>query len=166
MIPLSSELKTVNSVSYLDDDRSKFLKCSILKLQKNLLPSTPSDIFLWVPENATRYLPLWLSRLTNVYILPIETEVIFHSYFLLSPPPIHTDPSFLDTSAISRIFLTNNQAWNVPTGQLSNDTNWVGRDAFELDYYLTGRWRLTFSLDFAYQMGYRCGASLIQYIFV
>ena len=45
------------------------------------------------------------------------------------------------------------EAWFVSS--LANDTSWVGRDAFDLDYYLTGRWRLTFSLDFAHQMGYK-----------
>ena len=50
------------------------------------------------------------------------------------------------------------EAWFVSS--LANDTSWVGRDAFDLDCYLTdcyltGRWRLTLSLDFAHQMGYK-----------
>ena len=32
--------------------------------------------------------------------------------------------------------------------------SWQGRSEFEIDYYLTGRWRLTFSLEFAKKMGY------------
>jgi hypothetical protein len=34
------------------------------------------------------------------------------------------------------------EAWFVSS--LANDTQWVGRDAFDMNYYLTGRWRLTF----------------------
>jgi len=99
----------VYSGDIYDEERSKFLKCSLLKLQLNLLPTTPSDIFLWLPENGTttQTPPAWLSRLTNVHVMGIQRE-----------------------------------AWYVPA--LANDSMWVGRDAFELDYYLTGRWRLTF----------------------
>jgi hypothetical protein len=102
----------------INANSTKYLKCSLLKLQSNLLPTTPADIFLWIHSNSTYVIPKWLSSLKNTYIMPIHNDV-----------------------------------WNIPS--LSNDSTWVGRDAFELDYYLTGRWRLTFSLDFAHQMGYK-----------
>jgi hypothetical protein len=43
--------------------------------------------------------------------------------------------------------------WLVPCG-LTPDSQWVTRNKFDVDYFLMGRWRLTFSLDFAKEMGY------------
>jgi hypothetical protein len=43
--------------------------------------------------------------------------------------------------------------WQVPCG-LKNDSQWALRHRFSLDYYLMGRWRLTFSFDFVKAMGY------------
>ena len=97
----------VFSDGVVDGEKAKYLKCSLLKLQENFLPTTPSDIFLWLPVNATRIVPSWIKALKSVYVMEIQKE-----------------------------------AWYIPA--LRNDTQWVGRDAFELDYYLTGRWRLTF----------------------
>jgi hypothetical protein len=102
----------------LEGDKARYLKCSLLKLRDNFLPSTPADIFLWLPVNASHVTPRWLTEMKDVYLMEIQRE-----------------------------------AWFVSS--LANDTSWVGRDAFNLDYYLTGRWRLTFSLDFAHQMGYK-----------
>ncbi len=43
--------------------------------------------------------------------------------------------------------------WRIPCGLIS-DTKWALRKHFDIDYYLMGRWRLSFSLDFAKEMGY------------
>lgn len=43
--------------------------------------------------------------------------------------------------------------WRIPCG-LKHNSQWSLREHFDLDYYLMGRWRLTFSLDFARAMGY------------
>jgi hypothetical protein len=45
------------------------------------------------------------------------------------------------------------ETWKIPCG-LTNDSEWVLRKNFDIDYYLMGRWRLTFSLDFVKEMGY------------
>lgn len=34
----------------LGQNATKYLKCSLLKLQENLLTTTPGDIYIWVPE--------------------------------------------------------------------------------------------------------------------
>jgi len=46
------------------------------------------------------------------------------------------------------------ETWQTPL-YMTNESLWVARDSFNLDYYLVGRWRLTYGLDFATQMGYR-----------
>eukprot|EP01032_Pedospumella_encystans_P038939 gene38939-44143_t len=43
--------------------------------------------------------------------------------------------------------------WRIPCG-LIEDSKWAVRKHFDIDYYLMGRWRLSFSLDFAKEMGY------------
>eukprot|EP01038_Epipyxis_sp_PR26KG_P005286 gene5286-7347_t len=45
-------------------------------------------------------------------------------------------------------------SWLIPCG-LVDDSEWVVRKKFDLDYYLMGRWRLTYSLDFVKEMGYK-----------
>jgi hypothetical protein len=45
------------------------------------------------------------------------------------------------------------ETWKIPCG-LIDDSEWAVRKHFDIDYYLMGRWRLTFSLDFAKEMGY------------
>ncbi len=65
-------------------------------------------------------------------------------------------PSWLNSTAFPRVHVMEiePETWRVPCG-LVNDSQWAVRDHFSLDYYLMGRWRLTFSLDFARAMGYR-----------
>mmetsp|Transcript_1550 Transcript_1550/g.2631 ORF Transcript_1550/g.2631 Transcript_1550/m.2631 type:complete len:383 (-) Transcript_1550:1744-2892(-) len=46
------------------------------------------------------------------------------------------------------------ETWRIPCG-LVDDSQWAVRKHFNIDYYLMGRWRLTFSLDFAKAMGYK-----------
>jgi hypothetical protein len=43
------------------------------------------------------------------------------------------------------------ETWKIPCGLIS-DSEWALRNRFSIDYYLMGRWRLTFSLDFAKEM--------------
>jgi hypothetical protein len=45
------------------------------------------------------------------------------------------------------------ETWRIPCG-LVDDSKWAVRSHFDVDYYLMGRWRLAFSLDFARAMGY------------
>jgi hypothetical protein len=44
--------------------------------------------------------------------------------------------------------------WEIPCG-LIPDEQFAMRDHFTLDYYRMGRWRLTFSMDFVKEMGYK-----------
>jgi hypothetical protein len=65
-------------------------------------------------------------------------------------------PTWLSEPAYARVHVIalHPTTWKVPCG-LSDDTMWSVRKHFSLDYYLMGRWRLTFSLDFARAMGYK-----------
>ncbi len=66
-----------------------------------------------------------------------------------------TVPSWLTPQAFPRTHVIElpSEAWKIPCG-LSEERSWVTRKHFDIDYYLMGRWRLTFSLDFAKEMGY------------
>lgn len=45
------------------------------------------------------------------------------------------------------------ESWRIPCG-LKDDSTWAVKNKFNTDYYIMGRWRLTFSLDLAKKMGY------------
>jgi hypothetical protein len=64
-------------------------------------------------------------------------------------------PTWFNAKDFPRTFIMElpSEAWKIPCG-LSSEKNWVVRKHFDIDYYLMGRWRLTFSLDFAKEMGY------------
>lgn len=64
-------------------------------------------------------------------------------------------PSWLTPSAFPRVNVITipEESWRIPCG-LYHDSKWVVRKHFDIDYYLMGRWRLAFSLDFAKEMGY------------
>lgn len=102
--------------------RLDYLRCALLKLQKNVMPKTTLDIYIWT-LNSTSYAPMipdWLNPtdFPRVNIIEIEPET-----------------------------------WRVPCG-LVDDSKWAVRQHFDVDYYLMGRWRLSFSPDFARAMGY------------
>jgi len=104
--------------------RLEYLRCSLLKLQQNLMVNTTADIFIWTLNASsveqTMNIPDWLrsSQFSRTHVMTIPDSV-----------------------------------WRVPCG-LSDDSQWAARKHFDLDYYLMGRWRLTFSMDFAREMGY------------
>lgn len=64
-------------------------------------------------------------------------------------------PSWLNSKDFPRVNIISiePETWRVPCG-LIEDSKWAVRKHFSLDYYLMGRWRLSFSLDFAKEMGY------------
>lgn len=105
--------------------RLDYLRCSLLKLQKFLMSTTSTDVFVWTLKHSVSSMeslaPNWFNSkdFPRTYIIEIEPDT-----------------------------------WRVPCG-LKNDSHWNVRSHFELDYYLMGRWRLTFSLDFARAMGYK-----------
>ena len=65
-------------------------------------------------------------------------------------------PQWLNATYFPRVVVLpiEKETWRVPCG-LIDDAKWAVRDHFEVEYYLMGRWRLTFSLDFAKVMGYK-----------
>lgn len=64
-------------------------------------------------------------------------------------------PLWLNATAFPRVNVIEipEITWTTPC-RLLPDSKWNLRRKFDLDYYLMGRWRLTFSLDFARAMGY------------
>jgi hypothetical protein len=105
-----------------NNHRLDWLRCALLKLQKNLMDKTVSDVFIWGLNTTDNpiFLPPWFNSkdFPRTYIAEIPQEV-----------------------------------WRIPCG-LNADKDWAARKHFDVDYYLMGRWRLTFSLDFARAMGY------------
>ncbi len=45
-------------------------------------------------------------------------------------------------------------SWILPCN-ISDNSTWSGRHMFDIDYYIMGRWRLTFAFEFAKEMGYK-----------
>jgi hypothetical protein len=64
-------------------------------------------------------------------------------------------PDWLNTTAFPRVNIVTipDSTWKIPCG-LIPDNQWNLRRKFDLDYYLMGRWRLTFPLGFVREMGY------------
>ena len=86
----------------------------------------------------------------------IEKFLIPHSHadvFVWVPEEKWSEPSWLHEFNNVHVFKLNNQTFGVPCN-MPDHQSWQGRSEFEIDYYLTGRWRLTFSLEFAKKMGY------------
>lgn len=102
--------------------RLDYLRCSLLKLKANMMPTTTVDVFIWTLNTTTivPVIPSWFNEkdFPRMNIIDIEPDT-----------------------------------WRVPCG-LIDDSKWAVRKHFDLDYYLMGRWRLSFSLDFAKEMGY------------
>ncbi len=103
-------------------NRLEYLRCALLKLQRNIMPHTTLDIFIW-GLNTTAHplvIPAWFNDkdFPRVHIMALPEAV-----------------------------------WRIPCG-LMDDRDWTLRKHFDVDYYLMGRWRLTFSFDFARAMGY------------
>lgn len=64
-------------------------------------------------------------------------------------------PSWFNSVTFPRTHIIElpSEVWKIPCGLVS-EKEWVTRRHFDIDYYLMGRWRLTFSFDFAKEMGY------------
>ena len=55
-------------------DRIPYLQCALKKLYKNMLPKTPIDVFIWVPEASIGHVPSWLKNATEyprTVVMPI-----------------------------------------------------------------------------------------------
>lgn len=105
-----------------DSSRLEWLRCALLKLQRNLQTTTPADVFIWTLNSSS--------------VVPIV-------------------PAWLTAAAFPRVnvIAIPEEAWRIPC-ELKPDSQWVVRKHFDIDYYLMGRWRLAFSLDFAKALGY------------
>lgn len=106
-----------------DQVRLPHLRCSLRKLQLNIMPNTPLDIYLWVPvkDAESANIPDWLKspEFNRVFVMPIPPE-----------------------------------SFRIPCG-LSDDSTWTARKHFSIEYYIMGRWRMTFAIDFVRAMGYK-----------
>lgn len=105
-------------------NRLNFLNCALKQFLTRVAKTTPVDIYIWVLEGESPSQPIEVPDWLNATSFP-RVNVI--------PIPRET--------------------WRVPCG-LMHDSKWNLRKHFPVDYYLMGRWRLTFSFDFAKAMGY------------
>ena len=91
-------------------------------------------------EESSKYIKCSISKLkTN--LLPNNPSDIF-IWVPEGKVPNNFTPKWLYNVSDVYIMEIQKEVWFVPS--LSNDSLWVGRESFELDYYLVGRWRLTF----------------------
>jgi hypothetical protein len=76
-------------------------------------------------------------------------------------------PSWLNTKDFPDVHVMkmNGSVWKIPCG-MSFDSKWTARDHFDVDYYLMGRWRMTFAMDFAREMGYAYALQLDDDAFI
>ncbi len=87
---------------------------------------------------------LMVNTTVDVFIWTLNTTDIF---------PII--PDWINNELLPRVYIMEipPETWKVPCG-LIPDSHWVVRNKFDVDYYMMGRWRLAFSMDFAREMGY------------
>lgn len=106
-------------------NRLNYLRCALLQFQRRIAVKTPVDIYIWVLQPSGD-----AGKAIEV-------------------------PEWLNSTAFPRVNVIGipSESWRVPCGLLP-DSQWNLRKKFDFDYYLMGRWRLTFSLDFAQAMGY------------
>lgn len=113
-----------------NNNRLEYLRCALSKIQKNLMQHTPMDIFIWTRNATTK-------SVLDKHIPWYNSSTFPHVHFMEIEP----------------------ETWKVPCN-LTDDSKWEVRKHFNVDYYLMGRWRLTFSLDFARAMGYKYHAQI------
>jgi len=84
-----------------------------------------------------------------------KTTVDVFIWTLNSTSVVPVIPSWLTPLDFPRVHVISvePETWRIPCG-LVDDSKWAVRSHFDVDYYLMGRWRLSFSLDFARAMGY------------
>eukprot|EP01038_Epipyxis_sp_PR26KG_P005963 gene5963-8217_t len=58
-------------------NRIDYLKCSLLKVKKHLMSSTPADVFIWTLPTNNKSIPLWFTpkEFPNMYIMEIPEDV-------------------------------------------------------------------------------------------
>jgi hypothetical protein len=102
-------------------------------------------------DDKVMYLKCALTKL-KLYMMPTNTIDIF-VWVLRQPGQELNVPDWVATIPRVNIMEIEPSTWQVPCGLL-HDSHWAVRHRFSVDYYLMGRWRLTFSFDFAKEMGY------------
>eukprot|EP01039_Chlorochromonas_danica_P000673 gene670-728_t len=87
--------------------------------------------------------------------LQANTPADIYIWTLNTTSSIPVIPNWLTPEAFPRVNIITipTEVWRIPC-ELKDDSQWVVRKHFDIDYYLMGRWRLAFSLDFAREMGY------------
>ena len=97
------------------------------------------------------YLKCSLNKL-KAQMMPTTTVDIF--IWVRNIPGIpNIYPEWLKNFPRTHIMEIEPSSWRLPC-DLKNETEWVMWSDFSIDYYLMGRWRLTFAFDFAKAMGY------------
>lgn len=104
-------------------------------------------------EGRLEYLRCALRKL-QTGLMPKTTLDIF-IWTLNTTEIVPNIPGWLNSVDFPRVNVIEieQETWRVPCG-LIDDSKWALRHQFDLDYYLMGRWRLSFSPDFARKMGY------------
>lgn len=104
-------------------------------------------------SSRVEYLRCALLKLQNHLMVNSTADVYIWTLNSTDNPVVR--PSWLTEKDFPRVHLIElpEDAWRIPCDLIPSD-QWAARKHFDIDYYLMGRWRLTFSFDFAKAMGY------------
>ena len=72
-------------------NRLEFLRCSLLKLQRNLMSYTPTDVFIWTinstSSNLIPIIPDWFNSTGYLYTMPFINDLLaFPNMYVVSIP--------------------------------------------------------------------------------
>ena len=111
--------------------------------------------FVNTPEMAGRLNYLRCALLKLKANMMEKTTVDVFIWTLNSTSVVPVIPDWFNSKDFPRMNIISIEpdTWRIPCG-LIDDSKWAVRKHFDIDYYLMGRWRLSFSLDFAKEMGY------------
>lgn len=75
-------------------------------------------------------------------------------YVWVPEDSVSNAPTWLSENPRTFVLGMHPSSWAFPC-DLDEDTKWVARRNFNLDYYKIGRWRMVYSMEFVKQMGYK-----------
>lgn len=105
-------------------------------------------------SNRLKFLRCSLLKLKNHLMTTTKADVYIWTLKLSAPSVEKLIPSWFNSKDFPRMHIMeiDPETWMPPCG-LKDKSHWAAQHEF--DYYLMGRWRLTFSLEFARAMGYK-----------
>ena len=108
------------------------LKCALGYYVQNLMPSTPTDLFLFVkPEYSQQIAQIsWVTKTPNLYIMHLDD----------SDESSWKIPEWVRPLKVDNTNVGFNHVWSA---------------GFSNEYRLMGHWRLGFSFPFAKELGYK-----------